>query len=235
MGSEKVRLDYGFTMKDLPAAERPRERLRKYGAEVLSTPELLAILLRTGTSQTNVLELAHQLLSAFGGLGNLIKADIEDLKKIKGMGDCKAAEVKAAIELGKRIGSLDREERPVIRMPKDAAELIMQDMRYLDREHFRAILLNVKNQVLDIVTISIGTVNSSLVHPRELFKDAIRTSSSGVILVHNHPSGEPSPSRQDKELTIRLCEAGKVLGIDILDHIIIGDNRYVSFKEIGLI
>jgi DNA repair protein RadC len=155
-------------------------------------------------------------------------------KKIKGMGNCKAAEVKAAIELGKRIGSLDREERAVIRMPKDAAELIMQDMRYLDREHFRAILLNVKNQILDVVTISIGTVNSSLVHPRELFKDAIRTSSSGVILVHNHPSGDPSPSRQDKDLTTRLIEAGKVLGIEILDHIIIGDNRYVSFKETGL-
>lgn len=234
MGSEKVRLDYGFTMKDLPLAERPRERLQKYGAEVLSTPELLAILLRTGTSKMNVLELAHQLLSAFGGLRNLIKADMEDLKKIKGMGNCKAAEVKAAIELGKRIGSLDREERAVIRMPKDAAELIMQDMRYLDREHFRAILLNVKNQILDVVTISIGTVNSSLVHPRELFKDAIRTSSSGVILVHNHPSGDPSPSRQDKDLTTRLIEAGKVLGIEILDHIIIGDNRYVSFKETGL-
>jgi DNA repair protein RadC len=234
VGSEKVRLDYGFTMKDLPLAERPRERLQKYGAEVLSTPELLAILLRTGTSKMNVLELAHQLLSAFGGLRNLIKADMEDLKKIKGMGNCKAAEVKAAIELGKRIGSLDREERAVIRMPKDAAELIMQDMRYLDREHFRAILLNVKNQILDVVTISIGTVNSSLVHPRELFKDAIRTSSSGVILVHNHPSGDPSPSRQDKDLTTRLIEAGKVLGIEILDHIIIGDNRYVSFKETGL-
>jgi DNA repair protein RadC len=222
-------------MKDLPQAERPRERLRKYGADVLSTPELLAILLRTGTSQMSVLELAHHLLSTFGGLRNLVKADMEDLKKIKGMGTCKAAEVKAAIELGKRIALLDREERPVIRTPRDVADLLMQDMRYLDREHFKAVFLNVKNQVLDVVTVSVGTLNSSLVHPRELFKDAIKASSSGVILVHNHPSGDPTPSDNDKELTIRLCEAGKVLGISVLDHVVIGDSRYVSFRETGLI
>jgi DNA repair protein RadC len=228
-------LDCGFAMKDLPQAERPRERLRKYGADVLSTPELLAILLRTGTSQMSVLELAHHLLSTFGGLRNLVKADMEDLKKIKGMGTCKAAEVKAAIELGKRIALLDREERPVIRTPRDVADLLMQDMRYLDREHFKAVFLNVKNQVLDVVTVSVGTLNSSLVHPRELFKDAIKASSSGVILVHNHPSGDPTPSDNDKELTIRLCEAGKVLGISVLDHVVIGDSRYVSFRETGLI
>lgn len=235
MGSDKVGLGCGFTMKDLPEVERPRERLHKYGAEALSTPELLAILLRTGTSQMNVLELAHHLLSAFGGLRNLVKADMEDLKKVKGMGDCKAAEVKAAIELGKRIGALDREEKQVIRTPKDAAELVMHEMRFLDREHFRAILLDVKNQVLDVVTVSVGTLNSSLVHPRELFKDAIRVSSAGVILVHNHPSGDPTPSEDDKGLTIRLCEAGKILGIRIVDHIVIGDKRYVSFREEGLI
>lgn len=228
-------MDCGFAMKDLPQAERPRERLRKYGADVLSTPELLAILLRTGTSQMSVLELAHHLLSTFGGLRNLVKADMEDLKKIKGMGTCKAAEVKAAIELGKRIALLDREERPVIRTPRDVADLLMQDMRYLDREHFKAVFLNVKNQVLDVVTVSVGTLNSSLVHPRELFKDAIKASSSGVILVHNHPSGDPTPSDNDKELTIRLCEAGKVLGISVLDHVVIGDSRYVSFRETGLI
>ena len=151
------------------------------------------------------------------------------------MGTCKAAEVKAAIELGKRIALLDREERPVIRTPRDVADLLMQDMRYLDREHFKAVFLNVKNQVLDVVTVSVGTLNSSLVHPRELFKDAIKASSSGVILVHNHPSGDPTPSDNDKELTIRLCEAGKVLGISVLDHVVIGDSRYVSFRETGLI
>jgi DNA repair protein RadC len=235
MGSEKVGLDCGFTMKDLPQSERPRERLYKHGAEVLSTPELLAILLRTGNPKMNVLELSHKILSTFGGLGKLARADTSDLKKIKGVGDCKAAEIKAAMELGRRITLLGGEERIVINSPQDAAKLVMQDMRFLDREYFRTILLNLRRQVLDVTTISIGNLDSVLVHPRETFKDAIRMGSFAVILVHNHPCGDPTPSEDDKNITCRLCKAGKILGIEILDHIVIGDNKYLSFKEKGFI
>ncbi len=234
MGREMVGLDYGFTIKDLPEEERPRERMVKYGACALSTPELLAILLRTGSSKASAIELASRLISVFGGLKNLVRADVQDLTKMKGIGICKATEVKAAIELARRISTLGEESRPIVKTPLDAANLVMQEMQYFDREHFRCILLDVKNHVLDVVTISIGGLNSSIVHPRELFKEAIKHSSAGVILVHNHPSGDPGPSSQDTKLTERLVEAGKIMGINILDHIIIGDNKYTSLKELGL-
>jgi len=226
-------VQYHLTIKDMPADLRPRERLLKEGAQVLNDAELLAILLRTGTDRNTVLELAAMVLAKFG-LRGLLQASVEELSSIKGIGPAKAAQVKAALELGKRIATNTSEERVVIKTPEDVAGLVMEGMRHLDREQFQALLLNTKNQVIGQEVISIGTLNSSTVHPRELFKNAIKRSAAAIILVHNHPSGDPSPSREDIEVTGRLLEAGRIIGIDVLDHLIIGDNRFNSLKAKGL-
>ncbi|WP_066632918.1 RadC family protein [Desulfolucanica intricata] len=218
----------------MPIDLRPRERLLKDGVESLSDMELMAILLRTGTASVSAIELAAMLLSQFKGLRSILDATVEELSTVKGVGLAKAAQVKAALELGRRLASRPAEEKPCIKSPEDAAGLVMEDMRYLDREYFRALLLNTKNHVLGLETISIGTLNSSSVHPRELFRNAIKRSAAALILVHNHPSGDPTPSREDLAVTKRLEETGKIIGIEVLDHIIIGDNKFVSLKAKGL-
>ncbi|AQS59963.1 RadC family protein [Desulforamulus ferrireducens] len=222
-------------IRELPPEQRPRERMLKEGAASLSDIDLLAIMLRTGTAKASAMELAAAVLSRFQDLRRLSQATIEELSEIKGIGPVKAVQIKAALELGRRLASLPAEERPVIRCPEDVCSLLMEDLRNLDREYFLALLLNTKNQVLARETISIGTLNASMVHPRELFKVAIRRSAAAVILVHNHPSGDPTPSREDITLTKRLIEAGEIIGIDVLDHIVIGDNRFTSLKSKGLI
>lgn len=226
---------YRVSIKSLPQDLRPRERLAAGGPEALSNAELLAIILRTGWQQENALDLAQRLLAEPRGLRFLAEASFEELASFKGVGPAKAAQVKAAVELGRRLAQAGRVGRPVIHSPLDVAALLMEEMRYLDREHFRALSLNTKNQVLSLDNISIGSLNSSIVHPREVFKRAITNSAAAVILVHNHPSGDPAPSREDIEVTKRLVQAGKILGIAVLDHIIIGDGRYLSFKEKGLL
>lgn len=226
---------YRITIKDMPVESRPRERLIREGAGALTDLELLAILLRTGTATGSAMELAAALLGCFGSLRALVQASVEELSTIRGVGPAKAAMLKAALELGRRIASGSDEMRPVIRSPEDAACLVMEEMRHLDREHFRALLLNTKNQVIARDVISIGTLNSSAVHPRELFKNAIKRNAAAVILVHNHPSGDPTPSREDLEVTMRLVEAGRIIGIEVLDHLIIGDNKFASLKAKGLI
>lgn len=223
------------TIKDLPAAERPRERLLAQGPEALSNTELLAILLRTGRRGVTALQLAHELLShgekADGDeLQHLLHSPVAELAARCGIGLAKAAQLKAAVELGARV-QRTRPERVRIRQPDDAAQLVMESMRQLDREHFKIILLDTKNQVLGVEAISIGSLNSSIVHPREIFKAPIRRSANAIILVHNHPSGDPTPSPEDREVTRRLVEAGRLLGIEVLDHIIIGDRRFVSLRE----
>lgn len=228
-------LEYKITMKDMPLELRPRERILKDGPEALSNIELLAILLRIGTKEDNVLELAAKILTQVGNVKGLVNHSIDDLKNIKGIGLAKAAQIKAAIELGKRISSTSNEERPIIRSPQDVERLLMEEMRHLDREYFKAISLNTKNNVLAIETVSVGSLSSSIVHPRELFKNPIKRSAAAIILVHNHPSGDPSPSKEDLDVTRRLAEVGKLLGIEVLDHIIIGDNKYISLKEKGVI
>ncbi|MFZ5631801.1 MAG: RadC family protein [Bacillota bacterium] len=222
-------------MKDMPADQRPRERLIREGSRALSDPELMAILLRTGSSDKTAVELATEVLIRFSGLKNLVQAGVEELSSIKGIGPAKAAQLKAAFEMGRRVASISESDRPAVKGPEDAALMVMEEMRHLDREHFCALLLNTKHQVVAKETISIGTLNSSLVHPRELFKTAIKRSASAIILVHNHPSGDPSPSREDREITQRLRDAGSIIGIEVLDHIIIGDNKFISFRDKGMI
>jgi DNA repair protein RadC len=221
-------------LKDLPEELLPRERLYQLGPEALSNSEILAILLRTGIKGENVLTLAERILADTGGLSGLGKLTVHELAKIHGLGKAKSAEVKAALELGRRSVSLDPMSRPVVNSPQDVAQMVMEEMRHLDREHFRVLSLSTKNHVLGISSISIGSLNSSLVHPRECFKEAIRRNSNAIILLHNHPSGDPTPSKEDIEVTRRLADGGKILGIEVLDHVVIGDNRYVSLKERGV-
>ena len=224
-----------LTIKDLPEDIRPRERLLKEGSGALSDIELLAILLRTGSREATALDLASMIMAQFKSLRLLLGATVEELGEIKGVGPAKACKVKAALELARRTSKYSDLPRTVIKSPEDAAGLVMEEMRHFDREHFRAILLNTKNQVIGTDKVSVGTLNSSAVHPRELFRNAIKRGAASVILVHNHPSGDPAPSKEDMDITGRVKEAGNIIGIGVLDHIIIGDNKFTSFKANGLI
>ncbi|MEW5954842.1 MAG: DNA repair protein RadC [Bacillota bacterium] len=222
-------------MREIPLDLRPRERLINEGPEALSDIELLAILVRTGTASASAVTVATALLGRFGDLRTLLQSSAEELSSVKGIGPAKAAQIKAALEIGRRVSATSAGVRVSIRSPEDAAGIVMEEMRHLDREHFYALILNTKNQVIARERISVGTLNTSTVHPRELFKAAIRRSAAAIILVHNHPSGDPSPSGEDREVTVKLVEAGKIMGIQVLDHIIIGDNIFVSFKAEGLL
>jgi DNA repair protein RadC len=228
-------LNKNFTIKDIPEQERPRERLEKFGPEVLSNAELLAIILRTGTRSDSALNLANRLLSSESGVKYLYESSFEELKSLKGIGTAKASQIKAALELGRRLKSYRGNDSIFIRTPGDAAELVMEDMRYLKKECLKAIMLNIKNMVTCIRDISIGSINSSIVHPREIFVEAIKVSSASIIICHNHPSGDPTPSQEDISVTRRIFEAGKIIGIDLIDHVIIGDGKYVSLKEKNVI
>ncbi|MBS4006891.1 MAG: DNA repair protein RadC [Clostridium sp.] len=224
-----------LTIKDLPPSERPRERLLAGGAGKLSDAELLAILIRSGTSQETAVQLAERILFEAGGLQQLPRCCLDELLQIKGLGAAKAVTILAALELSTRLASRLRTELPIVSSPGDAAGLVMEEMRHNLREHFRVVLLDSKHKVLGIEEISIGSLNTSLVHPREVFRPAIRKSCASIILLHNHPSGDPTPSREDLDVTRRLSEAGRLIGIEILDHIIIGDGNFVSFREKGLL
>jgi DNA repair protein RadC len=220
-------------IRDFPQDERPRERLIQSGAASLSNQELLAILPRTGTKAESVLQLSNRLLTSFDGLNLLKDASLEEITKTKGIGLAKAVQIMAAVELGRRIGNLAFDDRYSIRSPEDGANYVMNDMRFLAQEHFVCLYLNTKNQVLHKQTIFIGSLNASIVHPREVFKEAFRRSAASIICVHNHPSGDPTPSREDIEVTKRLVECGRIIGIDILDHLIIGEKKFISLKEKG--
>jgi DNA repair protein RadC len=195
----------------------------------------LAIILRTGHREETAIHLAERVLSQAGGLRYLPDYSLEELQEIKGIGLAKAGQIKAALELGRRMASTLREEGVQIGSPQDVANFLMEEMRYYHKEYFKIILLNTKNKIISIEDISVGSLNSSIVHPREIFNPAVKKSAAALILVHNHPSGDTQPSNEDMEVTKRLIEAGKVLGINILDHIIVGEGRYLSFKERGLI
>lgn len=228
-------LDKPLTIKQLPEDERPREKLLAKGPGAMSNAELVAILLRTGTSRDSAVRLAEQLLVKHGGLAGLASVGPQGVKRTRGIGAAKAVTLLAAVEMGKRIAALAPGERPIIRSPQDAAELLMPSLRYESKEKFMALLLSTKNHVLATPIISVGTLNASIVHPRELFREAINYNAAVVILAHNHPSGDPTPSQEDISLSRKMVEAGQLLDIAVLDHVIIGDGEYVSLKEKGIL
>ncbi|WP_123041295.1 RadC family protein [Cohnella candidum] len=222
-----------YRLRDLPEDERPRERMMRLGAEALSHAELLAILLRTGSRRESAVHLAQRVLQDSGGLRRFAERSWDELTHIPGIGPAKALELQASLELGRRVARSRLPEAALIASPRDAADLLMEELRRLREEHFVVLFLNTKNRVIGRQTLSIGSLNASIVHPREVFRAAIRRSSASILCAHNHPSGDPTPSPEDKQLTRRLAEAGELVGIELLDHIVIGDNRFVSLKELG--
>ncbi len=235
MGKSFQKRVASFTIHDLPIPERPRERLQKLGVEALSAQEILALLLGRGIAGESVMVTAQRLLSQFGNLKGLAAASVEQLSQIKGIGLAKAAQIKAAFELANRLEDYSEAvDRPPVKSPDDVASLVRNRLRGKKKEYFLTLLLDTRNQLIKVAEISVGSLDSSIVHPREVFKEAISASAASVILVHNHPSGDPEASEDDIKLTKRLAEAGEIVGIDVLDHIIIGDKNYLSLKGKGL-
>ena len=227
--------DYKPRIQDLPSSDRPRERLAREGAAVLSNAELLAILLRVGVAGENAVRVAERLLAQLQGLPGLHRAGYADLCAQKGIGPAKAAQLQAAVELGKRIAVAPTAERTTISSPADAANLLMYQMAPLDQEYLFVILLDTRNRVLGIpLEVYHGSLNTSMIRVGELFREAIKVNAAALIVAHNHPSGDPSPSPEDVAVTRALVEAGKLLDIDVLDHLVIGRYRFVSLKERGL-
>ena len=228
--------DFSFTVRDLPKPERPRERLQKLGPEALSSQELLALVIGRGIPKKSVMIIAQELLARFRNVKAISQATLEELSQIKGIGLAKAAQIKACFELGKRENLEPPDLVPFdIKNPEAVVKAIRASVQDKAKEHFKLILLNSRNRVIDISTISIGTLTTSLVHPREVFKEAIMHSAASVVLAHNHPSGDPDPSEDDLKITKKLVESGKILGIEVIDHIIIGKIDHYSFREKGLI
>ena len=230
--SEQPRLEYHTTVRELPSNERPRERLEHFGPQALSTAELLAIILHTGTRSGSVLELANRLLAKYGGLAGLLRADFRELCAEHGMGEAKSAQVKAALEIGRRLALLQVDARYKISTPAEAANLVMLEMAYLDTEQMRVLVLDSKGQLVEKVNLYQGTANSSVLRAAEIFRPAVIRNCPALILCHNHPSGDPAPSPEDIKATKQLVAAGRVLDIQLVDHIIIGHQRFVSLKEL---
>jgi DNA repair protein RadC len=226
--------EYRARLSDIPEGERPRERFREIGPTGMSQRELIAIVLRSGTEGTNVLALADALLQKFGGLGGVSRASIDELQQVHGMGPVKAIEIKAALELGKRAVLSAQDARPMVKTPADAAQLLMLNMGQLDQEEVRTMLLDTRNRVMATPMIYRGSLNAASMRVAEVFKEAVRSNAASLIVAHNHPSGDPTPSAEDVAVTKALSSAGKLLDIEVLDHIVIAHNRYVSLKERGL-
>jgi DNA repair protein RadC len=222
------------TVKEIPPEERPRERLARSGPQALSTTELLAIILRVGVGGENVLSMAQRILANFDGLAGLSRADFAQITAERGLGPAKAAQIMAAMELGRRLMAESPEERWQIRAPSDAAHILMPSLGHLEQENFVVLYLDTRNRVIDREMLYKGSLNTSLVRIGEVFRGAVRRNCAAVIVAHNHPSGDPNPSPEDVALTRRLVEAGKLLEVDVLDHVVIGHNRFVSLRERGL-
>ncbi len=224
-----------FTVHDLPLSERPRERLLKLGVEALSTQEILSLILGRGIKGESVIVTAQNLLKEFGNLKGIANASIEELIQIKGIGQAKAAQLKAAFELAKRLENFPEETlKPVIKSPEDVIKVMKKHFKGKKKEHFWILSLDTRNRLINSKEVSVGSLDSTIVHPREVFKEAISASAASVIFVHNHPSGDPEPSEEDIKLTKRLVQAGDIIGIDVLDHIILGDRKYLSLKARNL-
>ena len=232
---EKDKIQKSFTIHDLPVSERPRERLQKFGAEALSAQEILALILGRGIAGESVMVTAQRLLSQFGSLKGIVGASLEELSKVRGIGLAKAAQIKAAFELTSRLeGYQESGKRETVKTPEDVVALVRSRLKGKKKEYFLALLLDTRNQLIRVAEISIGSLDSSIVHPREVFKEAVSASAASVLFAHNHPSGDPEASEDDINLTKRLAEAGEIMGIDVLDHVIIGEQKYLSLKREGL-
>lgn len=224
-----------FKIKDLPKCERPREKLIKYGAANLTNSELLAVIISTGAKGSNVLNLCNEIISKAGGINSLLDISFAELIGTTGIGCAKAAQLLAVVEISKRFKGYGSTDLVKITKPLDVASYLMENMRHLRKEVLKALMLNTKNYVIHIEDISIGSLNSSIVHPREVFTVALKYSSASIILCHNHPSGDPTPSGEDINITKRIKECGKLMGIELLDHVIIGNGNYISLKEKGIL
>lgn len=236
---KNARMTSAFRIKDMPSAERPRERLLERGADALKTSELIAILLRTGLKGLSAIQVAEQLLNRFGTLDNLSRARIEDLRQVKGVGRDKAIALKSAFTLARRMAMELQKDTPTLDTPDRIADLLREDNRVYEVEHFQVILLNTRRRLIRVEKISQGTLDTLLVHPREVFKSAIAANAAALVLAHNHPSGDPTPSDADIKVTRDLIRAGQLLKIEVLDHVIIGratrdrPKDYVSLRELG--
>jgi DNA repair protein RadC len=220
----------GYRITDLASSERPRERLINLGAQALSNAELIAILLGSGRRGVNAVQLAQEILIELKGLIGLHRVPYAELRKLSGIGQAKAAQLKAAVELGRRLSLAEYQERPIIQSPEDAAAQLTYDMKGLEREQLRVLLLDTRNQLIRTVTVYQGSLNSSLIRVGEVFRDAVRANAAAIIVAHNHPSGDPTPSPEDVRVTKAIVEAGRLMDIEVLDHLIIGHNRYISLK-----
>ena len=225
----------GNLIKDIIKEERPRETLVKKGETYLSDSELLAILINNGTRDKSAITLAREIIETSDGIRNLSNITVEELSKIKGIGLAKACRIISALELGRRVSVASEMQKFKISSPQDIGNVYMEELRYKKKEIFRVVLLNTKNVIIGSKDISEGSLNASIVHPREVFLEAIKKSANKMILMHNHPSGDPTPSSEDINITKRLISAGQIVGIEILDHVIIGDGSFYSFKENGQI
>ncbi len=223
-----------YRIADLHESDRPRERLEALGPQALTNAELIAILLRVGVPGENAVDVGQRLLNKFRGLSGLHRVPFEELLNEHGVGEAKASQIKAAIELGRRLMNEAPDERASINSPSDAADLVRYEMAALEQEHLRVMLLDRRNRVLEITEVYKGSVNSSQVRVGEVFKDAVRKNASAIIVIHNHPSGDPTPSPDDVAVTRAIVQAGKLLDIDVLDHLVIGQGKWVSLKERGL-
>ena len=221
-------------VREMPEDDRPRERIARVGAEALRDAELIAVLFRTGTREAGAVALAERLLRQFGDLRRVGQASIEELQQVKGIGQVKAVELKAALELGKRMAGYARPRQERISDTKDVVPLLMHTFRQYETEHFKSVLLNNKHEVMKVVEVSHGSVDGTFAVPNDVFRQAVREGAKAVIVAHNHPSGDPEPSRADYELTKRLIEAARILDIRLLDHVIFGDGRYVSMRDKGV-
>jgi DNA repair protein RadC len=226
---------YTAAFRELPGEGRPRERLLRYGPQSLSTAELLAMVLQSGTQERSAAELAEGVIHRFQGLRGVAKASVKELSRVKGVGTTKAVQIAACVELGRRLAARVADPQTIIGSPDDVADLLLPELCDAAREHFKAVMLDTKNKVLKVATVSIGSLDQTIVHPREVFKEAIAVSAASVIVAHNHPSGDPTPSQEDRQVTARLVEAGRILGIELLDHLVLGADRWVSLKQLGML